>query len=121
MVFLLFFRWWYTAGWLNAFERIGERIKKIYQDFSLAILFRTLFEPWKQITSYAPTTSSLDLNFRVWFDNFFARIIGFVIRLSVIFFALVIISFVAVAGLIMALFWPLVPFLFILLVVLGVS
>jgi hypothetical protein len=121
MVLLLFFRWWYTAGWLNAFDRIAERIKNIYRDFSLPILIRTLFEPWKQITSYAPQGSSVDLKLRVLFDNFFARIIGFIIRVSVITFSVVIMLFVAIVGLLIALFWPLVPFLLPALIVLGVS
>jgi hypothetical protein len=121
MVLLLFFRWWYTAGWLNAFDRIGARIKIIYDDFSLPILIRTLFEPWKQITSYAPDSSSLDLKFRVWFDNLFARIIGFVIRLGVIFFAISVIVFVAIIGLFLALLWPLVPLLMPVLIYFGVA
>jgi hypothetical protein len=121
MVLLLFFRWWYSAGWLNAFDRIVARIKNIYNDFSLPILLRTIFEPWKQITSYAPRESSFDLKLRVWFDNIFARIIGFVIRITVILFSVVIMIFVAIFGLVIALIWPIVPLLFPLLIIFGVS
>lgn len=119
MAFLLFFRWWYSAGWLNSFERIGQRVSLVANDLSLPILIRTLFEPWKQITSYASPTSSLDNKFRAWFDNMFARFMGFFIRSFVIIFSFISILLVVIFGLAVAFFWPIIPILPIALVIVG--
>jgi hypothetical protein len=118
MAFLLFIQWWYGQGWINAFSRVGQRMKIISQELSLPILVKTLFEPWKQIISYAGNGSSLEQKFRAWFDNVFARIIGFIIRLFTIIFGLTATMLVGAFGLILALFWPFVPLLpFVLLIV----
>lgn len=117
MAFLLFIQWWYGQGWLNAFTRVVQRMKIISQELSLSILVKTLFEPWKQITSYAGAGSSLEQKFRAWFDNVFARIIGFIIRFFTIIFGLLATILVGIFGLILALFWPFVPLLPLILVI----
>lgn len=121
MAFFLFFRWWYSAGWLNAFERIGQRVSSVASGLSLVILLRTLFEPWKQITTYAGQDSSLDAKFRAWFDNLFARVIGFIIRMFVLLFAFLAICVVVIFGLLVAFLWPVIPLMPLGLIILGVS
>lgn len=109
MAFILFIQWWYSQGWLNAFHRVGQRMSIISNDLSLPILVRTLFEPWKQITGYAGSTESLETKFRVWFDNVFARIIGFVIRFFTIIFGTIAALLMGAVGLILAVIWPIIP------------
>lgn len=86
----------------------------------MGILLRTLFEPWKQITSYSGPNDSLDVKFHVWFDNLFARSIGFVIRSFVILFGSLAIILVVIFGTVLALLWPLVPFIPLVLIILTV-
>lgn len=71
--------------------------------------------------SYSGKGSSLEQKFRVWFDNVFARIVGFVIRSATIIFGLIAIGLIAVVGFVLALLWPAVPVLPILFIVLGVA
>lgn len=89
----------------------------------MAILLGSLFEPWKQITSYSRPNSPINVKIRVFFDNIFARIVGFFIRSAVLLFGCLACLIVFIFGIILAVLWPLVPIspiLFIILTVLKV-
>lgn len=120
MAISLFFSWWYGAGWKNAFSRIQERVDILSSELSLGILLKTLFEPWKQITSYSGPSAALDDKLRVWLDNVFARAIGFVIRVFVLVFGSLAVVVAYGGGLLLAVLWPLVPLLPFVCIVLAV-
>lgn len=120
MAIMLFFSWWYGPGWKNSFSRITQRVDAIATELSMGILLKTLFEPWKQITSHSGPNDSIDVKFHAWFDNLFARMIGFVIRSSVLVFGTLSVVVVVLFGTVLALLWPLVPLLPVLLVLLTV-
>jgi ammonia channel protein AmtB len=81
------FKWWYTDGWKLAFTNIINRSYNILDKFSVSILLKTLFEPWKQIKSYAGPGSSINDKIYVLFDNAFARTFGFILRINLIILA----------------------------------
>lgn len=120
MAIKLFLTWWYGPGWKNAFFRINQRIEILAGEFSMSILLKTLFEPWKQITSYRGPNAPFELIIRVWFDNVFARCVGFVIRSFVLVVGIISCAFMFVFGVVLAVLWPLVPLSPILLVILSV-
>lgn len=120
MSIILFFQWWYGPGWKNSFSRITQRVDILSAELSLGILLKTLFEPWKQITSYSGPNDSIDVKFHVWFDNLFARSIGFVIRSCVLLFGSLSIIVVVIFGTVLAIIWPFVPLIPLLLIVLTV-
>lgn len=120
MVITLFINWWYGAGWKNAFARIGQRIDTIAAELSMGILLRTLFEPWKQITSYANASASLESKLRTGFDNVFARVFGFIIRLNVLLFGCVACCLAAIFGIALAIAWPVVPLVPVVFIILTV-
>lgn len=120
MTLTLFFSWWYGPGWKNAFSRISQRVNILAAELSLGILLQTLFEPWKQITSYSGPNAPFELQLRVWFDNVFARCIGFFIRTNVLIFGTIACAFTYVFGVLLALLWPLVPFSPVALIILTV-
>lgn len=120
MSLFLFFHWWYGPGWKNSFSRITQRVESIAAELSMGILLRTLFEPWKQITSHSGPNDSIDVKFHAWFDNLFARMIGFVIRSSVLLFGALFAIVAILFGTVLAIIWPLVPALPVLLVILTV-
>lgn len=111
MGFVLFFRWWYTAGWTNSFVAVFWRVKMLAAELSMGILLSTLFEPWKQITTYSGPSAALDTKMRVLLDNIFSRVFGFVIRIFVIFIGSILCMAVFVFGVALAVLWPAVPFL----------
>lgn len=111
MGFTLFFRWWYTTGWSNSFVAIFWRVKLLATELSMGILLTTLFEPWKQITTYGGPNAALDTKIRILFDNIFSRVFGFVIRTFVLFVGSILCVLVFVFGLVLAILWPAVPLL----------
>ena len=111
MGFVLFISWWYGTGWVNSFKAIGVRALSMASFFSLAILLRTLFEPWKQITTYVGPNTPIGDRFRVWFDNIFSRLFGFVIRSTVFWFGAFASLLTVLYGVILAIIWPIVPML----------
>lgn len=109
MSIFLFFQWWYGPGWKNSFSRVMQRVNTLSDELSMGILIRTLFEPWKQITSHSNPTDALEIKFRAWFDTTFARMVGFVIRSSVLVFGAIASVVVLLFGAVLALLWPLIP------------
>lgn len=107
----IFLGWWYGAGWANSFKAIFNRVSLVAQEFSLPILLRTLFEPWKQLTVYTGPGAPLDAKMRVLFDNLFSRFFGFVVRTMFIFICLIAVTVTFIAGIILAIAWPVIPFL----------
>jgi hypothetical protein len=106
-----FFHWWYTEGWALAFQRMHHKLRGIVQGFSVDILLRTLFAPWRRIITYPG--SSLDAHVRAFIDNLVSRFIGFTVRITVLFCAMIITLMVGIFGIIGCLLWPLLPPLFV--------
>src|ERR1700739_3851693 len=106
-MFLELFKWWYGSGWLDAWQRVGRSINKAQMAFSLPVLVRSLFSPWKQITSAPGQTLNQKFNAKI--DNLVSRTIGFFVRLFTRLAAIVFISAKALFGVATALAWPMLP------------
>lgn len=113
-----FFAWWYGPGWLGAFSGAFNWVKAVQAAFSIDVLLKTLFSPWKRIV--ALPGRSLDAKFQAAIDNLISRVIGFFVRIIVLFTALIIISLAALGGLILAIIWPLLPLVSVGLIIWGV-
>jgi hypothetical protein len=112
MLFLEFFQWWYGAGWARAAKGALNLVKKVELSFSIPILLRTLFAPWKMIIS--PSGRSLDEKMRAALDNLVSRTVGFFVRIFSLIAAVVLISGAAIVGATIAFSWPLIPVLIVL-------
>lgn len=97
--------WWYRNGWGWAIAQIGKEMSHIGKTFAVTILLKTLFSPWKQIS----TTSTFTTFFQTAIDNAISRSVGFVIRFSILFIALLWTIVVAVSGLALIILWPFIP------------
>lgn len=118
---IVMFQWWYTDGWKHAFSSAISRPTNVLEKFSVPILLKTLFEPWKQIKSYVGAKSSFDMKMHAMLDNAFARTFGFVLRSSLIFIATLFAFLVFVFNLLLAIIWPIVPVMPIIFVILGLA
>lgn len=112
-------RWWYITGWAQAARRIGSWTGGVEHMFSLSLLLRTLFAPWRRITTQPGR--GLDAKMRAMLDNLVSRCIGFIIRLFVILAATVSMLAALLASVAMAIAWPVLPLLFIGLIVKGIT
>jgi hypothetical protein len=44
-----FLGWWYGAGWRARMVQVGERLLRMFDYFSLDLLIKTWFSPFRQI------------------------------------------------------------------------
>jgi hypothetical protein len=109
MLVVAFIQWWYGPGWADSAQRLKAHIRTTYLSFSIPILLKTLFAPWKRIIS--PPGSSLQDKMRAMLDNAISRAVGFTVRLFVLIAAGVTILFYVVFGGLLVLLWPALPLL----------
>lgn len=102
-------------GWARAGRGGLDLIKKVQLSFSLPVLLRTLFEPWRRIVT--PSGRSLDEKFRAMLDNLVSRTVGFFVRIFALLAAAVLLVIAVVIGAIMSIAWPLIPILIVFSVV----
>jgi hypothetical protein len=108
---MAFFQWWYGAGWAQQAKGMERRVHNIAGMFSVDILLRTMFSPWKQTVLYARRDQSLGDKFTAELGNLVSRFVGFGVRILVLFTALLGIFFVGLYGLVGIVIWPVVPLL----------
>lgn len=82
--------------------------------FSLPVLLKSLFSPWRRYRWNYPRGFDIGEFFSTVVSNFFSRIIGAIVRIVLIIVGVIFQIFVVLAGLIIFLFWILVPFIIIL-------
>ena len=117
MLAVSFFSWWYGRGWRQVATSFGSRLSGLANTFSVSQLLRTLFAPWRRIISYPG--ASLDERLRAWSDNMFSRAVGFVVRLIVLFTALLAAIVVVIFSLAELVVWPLLPIAVPVLIIMG--
>lgn len=114
------FSWWYGAGWRQRIAAVGERLVGLYDYFSIDLLLRTLFSPFRQISA-SGVRGPLGAQLRAWLDRLISRVIGAVVRLIVIVIGTVALCLAGLIGLVMIIAWPLIPLVPIISVVLAMS
>lgn len=113
-------RWWYTDGWARKARGVQARIDGALDYFSINLLFKTLFSPFRQISA-GRVDGPLNIKLRAFVDRLFSRVIGAVVRTLIIFIGLITILLVVVIGLVWLLVWSLMPLLPILGVYLSIN
>lgn len=108
MIIVALISWWYGAGWGRLARNVRRRIDGALAFFSVALLARTLIDPFRQIDA-GGVRGSLEVQVRAWFDRQFSRLVGLIVRSSVILFGLVVAAMLGALGVIQLLVWPLVP------------
>lgn len=110
MLLVGFFGWWYRAGWRDQIRRIGGSLAGTNDFFSIGLLAKTLFAPFRQISANAHG-DDIGSRFRAWGDRTFSRLIGAFMRTFMIILGLIAMLFVLIFSLIRIVFWPIVPLL----------
>lgn len=89
-----------------------------YDAFSVNIIFKTLFAPWKRdVLDYRGL--ALNQMFQVWMLNISSRIIGFLVKILVLIAYLFAELIISILSILLAILWPFLPILFIYLVIFG--
>ncbi len=123
MLVASFFKWWYAAGLKKRIEIFFEQIGRTQDFFSIGLLVKTLFKPFKLIDS-GTIKGSLDAKMRAFIDRSISRFIGAFMRSIVILIGLFVLIFQSLYGLMGLIFWllmPILPIFFAINFALGVS
>ena len=123
MLFVSLFRWWYSDGLRQRAQAMNTRLDGIIDYFSIDLLAKTLFQPFRQDVS-GRVDGSLDLKMRAFADNTISRVLGAMIRTVILLLGLITIALYAIAVVVGLLAWiaiPATPLIGIVLAVAGVS
>lgn len=105
--------WWYTAGWRRMIHDRLEGLHATADYFSIALLAKTLFAPFRQISADG-VRGPLGVQVRAFVDKLISRCIGAIMRtimivLGVLAIILQVLS--SIVGIILWAFIPLLPFI----------
>lgn len=117
MLVAAFFKWWYGAGWKLAWQSVGKRLQSIAHVFSVRLLVRTLFSPWRRVV--AERSRGFDGAMHAAIDNAVGRFIGFSVRCIVLITAGITMVAIGLVGGVVLVAWPLMPPAALVLVVIG--
>lgn len=104
------FQWWYGSGLWDYARRSFVTVLRVADHFSVGLLLRTLFNPFRQISA-SYVDGPLPVKLRAFFDRLISRIIGAVVRTLVIFIGIIAIAIVVIFELIGVLAWLVLPVL----------
>jgi hypothetical protein len=119
MIALEILTWWYRRGWAQVAANSEQRFVKVSHMFSVPILIRTWFAPWRRIVTYPG--ASIEAKFRAATDNLVSRVVGFTVRTMVLISAGVMLLLTAVVAGLQLIVWPLIPPGVIILLVKGIT
>ncbi len=109
-----YFFWHYSTAFREGFIVWKNFLWFLSQFFSLGLLLRTLFSPWRRIREYYSRGFDPKQYFEVLVINLMMRFIGFIIRIVTIFIGLLVELMAIIAGAFAFIVWLLFP-LFIIL------
>ena len=110
MLALALFSWWYTTAWKNLAQQIERRVDRCLDFFSVGLLFRTLFDPFRQISA-GSVRRAMDVKMRAWADRTFSRFFGAFVRSLFIVLGLLSSAVLIIVGFVQLILWPVVPLL----------
>lgn len=103
-----FFSWWYGPGWLQRFAIAKQHIASFFDYFSIDLLIKTYFSPFRQISA-GGVTGPIAVQLRAFVDQLISRIIGSVVRTFMIIIGIVTITVTIVVEAIKIVGWGLIP------------
>ena len=119
MIIIAFLQWWYGAGWTEQIRAVNRRLESVFETFSVGILLRTLFAPWKQIIVDPGKNRSANIKLSAGIDNLISRFVGITIRTMVLIAAMLTLVFTFILSIILVIIWPLMPTLVVIFIPLG--
>jgi hypothetical protein len=112
--------WWYGAGWRQRVTMLREKIASTMDYFSIDLLAKTLFSPFRQISA-GKVQGPLGVQMRAFADRIISRVIGGMIRSFMIIIGIVAILLYSIIGSVFVILWAVIPLLPVVGLVLFVS
>ncbi len=102
--------WWYSGGVRRMFHTVQMKFTGLLDYFSIDLLLRTLFAPFRQISA-GSVDGPIGVKLRAFFDQLISRVIGSIVRTIVILIGAVAITLQAAVSLLFILLWFVMPML----------
>ncbi len=119
--FVSYFVWHYTKAYVQLFSVWRNYFHFILQFFSVGLLLRTLFAPWKRIVDVYQGGFHIEEYFATILVNLFSRVVGFSIRVPLILIGLVLSGCMLMGLGVLYIYWTLFPLIICGLIVTGFS
>lgn len=103
--------WWYGSGWKKVARILAEKLITAEDYFSISLLLRTLFSPFRQISADSRSSGTIGDKIRAALDKLFSRFIGAAVRIILIITAALWLLINTVVDIAILLLWPLLPVL----------
>jgi hypothetical protein len=103
--------WWYFGGLSDQFGRIKKALLKVNDQFSIPLLLKTLFYPFRMIDADKVHGPSLDDKIRAWFDKAISCLIGGMIRIVVVVVGIIALAVTVVLSALRMALWVALPVL----------
>jgi hypothetical protein len=111
MLIMSLFSWWYSGGLKKELAHLGDSMSRSLDFFSIGLLLKTLFAPFRQIDSGSADNAPMDVRMRMFFDQLMSRAIGGFMRTLVILVGLVVLAAKLVFSLVVVVLYLLLPLL----------
>lgn len=121
MIVVGFLLWWYGDGWIRRLYLFKAGIISLYDYFSVDLIIRSLFAPFRQISA-GKVQGSLEIKFRAFVDRLISRLVGSVMRSIIIIIGIIAMASYTIFGAVRVLAWavmPIVPFIAVVLALIG--
>lgn len=102
--------WWYSAGWRQRLTMLQERLARTIDYFSIDLLLRTLFSPFRQISA-GRVDGPLGVKLHAFFDRLISRAIGAMVRSFMIVMGVFAIVLHGLIGTVALIVWAIIPLL----------
>jgi hypothetical protein len=116
-----YIKWHYGRGFRELMGLSSNFLRFILHFFSLGLLFKTLFHPWRRMSENYSSGLDIEAAFSSLVVNMIMRSVGFVSRAGIIIVGLLFLfAFTIIAAFAMAL-WLVLPVVLIILIIIAVS
>jgi len=121
-IFLAYFYWHYLERLKDIFLVMSNYVNFWVFFFSVKIVLRSLFLPWKKVES-VPQKTGFDIF--IWANNFFfnivSRVIGFIMRIFLLCFFIICETVTLTVGIVSIVVWLFLPLIVAYLIIYGFS
>lgn len=116
---LSYFVWHYTQAFKDISNLFVNLVWFVYHFFSIKVLFKTLFNPWRKPRRVYENGQSAWALIGIFVDNLIMRVSGFCLRLIIIVWGIVLLGLIFIGWVLVVIGWVFLPFIITLLFVSG--
>lgn len=106
---LSYFIWHYSQAFRDIYYLYKNFIWFIYHFFSIKVLTKTLFSPWRKLNEAYRGGWSLNAFFETFAVNIIMRIVGFFVRLSIIVIGVMCLAVTFISEIVTFFLWLFLP------------